>query len=207
MSIQITLANIQAIIPTKPEIIEKFIEPLNVTIIKYDIGTEARLSAFLAQIFHESGNLTAVKENLNYSQRALLTLFKKYFDAETAPKYARNQEMIANRIYANRMGNGDEKSGEAFKYRGRGLIQCTGKNNYKACGDSLKIDLLSKPELLETPKYAALSAGWFWDSNKLNSICDKNTEESFIQLTKRINGGIIGLEHRLELWHKAKLVF
>jgi putative chitinase len=167
----------------------------------FEINTPSRQAAFLAQCAHESGNFNAMVENLNYSADGLQKIFHKYFpDSEIASQYARKPEMIANRVYANRMGNGDEASGDGFRYRGRGLIQVTGKNNYRACGDALGADLLSEPDLLETSPGAVLSAGWFWAANGLNAYADAG---DILTMTKRINGGTIGLEDRKKHYEHA----
>lgn len=167
---------------------------INDTLTKYNINTPLRTVHFLAQLLHESGNFKFVKENLNYSVKGLLTTFPKYFPNEAvATPYARNQDMIANRVYASRMGNGDEKSGDGSKFRGRGYIQITGRNNYAALSTDLKIDFISKPELLESVQYAALSAGWFWDKYGLNVLADN---DDILMVTKKINGGTNGLEDR-----------
>ena len=156
---------------------------------------------FFAQCAHESGGFTVFNENLNYSARGLQSTFKKYFpDAATAKKYERKPEMIANRVYANRMKNGDEASGDGFRFRGRGLIQLTGRDNYTRFAEALDMSLEDTVRYLETPNGAVASAGWFWDNNKLNQFCDK---DDFITLTKRINGGTIGLEDRKHHYHLA----
>jgi putative chitinase len=153
-----------------------------------------RAAAFLAQIAHESGGFNFVKENLNYSAKGLMGTFKKYFPTEAiAKQYERQPEKIANRVYANRMSNGDEASGDGYKFCGRGLIQLTGRANYTKFSQDLGISLDETVAYLETPEGAVSSAGWFWDQNNLNSYCDK---DDFIGLTKRINGGTIGLEDR-----------
>ena len=156
-----------------------------------------RAAHFFAQTAHESGNFKAFSENLNYSADGLLKIFGKYFNATTAAEYARKQEKIANRVYANRMGNGTEESGDGWKYRGRGALQLTGKDNYKAFADYLK-----KPEIMENPdlvanEYAFESAMFFFEKNKLWAICDKGVNDAAIlELTKRINGGTHGLDDR-----------
>ena len=140
--------------------------------------------SFLAQIAHESGGFNFVIENLNYSAKGLVGTFKKYFPTEEfAKQYERKPEKIANRVYANRMKNGDEASGDGFKFRGRGLIQLTGRDNYTKFAEALDLDIDSTIAYLETPNGAVASAGWFWDNNKLNSYCDK---DDFIGLTKQI---------------------
>lgn len=161
--------------------------------------TPVRAAHFFAQTAHESGNFKAFSENLNYSADGLQKIFGKYFDAATAAKYARNPEKIANRVYANRMGNGNEASGDGWKYRGRGALQLTGKDNYKAFADYLK-----KPEIMENPdlvatEYSFESAMFFFEKNKLWAICDQGINDAaIISLTKRINGGTHGLDDRKE---------
>lgn len=171
----------------------------------FDINTPSRQAAFLAQCAHESGNFNFMVENLNYSADALDRVFPKYFKnaGRDANDYARNPEKIANVVYSNRMGNGDEESGDGFKFRGRGLIQLTGRNNYTLCGEALGVDLTEQPELLETPVGACLSAGWFWATNNLNDLADAGDIKA---MTKRINGGYIGLEDRIHHYEHAMAV-
>jgi putative chitinase len=158
-----------------------------------------RAAHFFAQTAHESGNFKAFSENLNYSADGLTKIFGKYFDAASAAKAARNPEKIANRVYANRMGNGNEASGDGWKYRGRGALQLTGKDNYKAFADYLK-----KPEIMDNPdlvatEYSFESAIFFFEKNKLWAICDQGVGDAAITaLTKRINGGTHGLDDRKE---------
>ena len=168
-----------------------YAQPLERACVEFDINTNLRRAAFLAQVAHESGNLRSVRENLNYSADGLLRVFSKYFDAETAAKYARNPEKIANRVYAKRMGNGPEESGDGWLYRGRGLIQLTGKQNYMRCLTALGYD---DPNDLETPVGAARSAGWFWFTRGLNSLADRMDT---VGITKIINGGTHGMDDRL----------
>jgi putative chitinase len=192
----ITLELLQKVCPgTKKNVLEKYVGPLYTIAMYYSIlDTKERTAAFLAQLAHESGGFNIVIENLNYSADGLLRVFPKYFPTrELANQYARNPEKIANRVYANRMKNGDEKSGDGWKFRGRGLIQITGRDNYTRFAQSLEMDLDATVEYLETPSGACVSAGWFWDTNKLNVFCDRN---DFIGLTKRINGGTNGLADR-----------
>ncbi len=164
--------------------------------IKYDITTPLRLCHFLAQCSHESKGFERVEENLNYSFDALLRVFPKYFDINNVEKYAHNRVAIASRVYANRMGNGTEQSQDGWKYRGRGYIQLTGKDNYSAFNDTVNDNLLAYPNLVST-KYAIESAAWFWNSRKLNSIADKGSDQNVIsEVTKVINGGYKGLEDR-----------
>jgi putative chitinase len=163
-----------------------------------------RQAAFLAQCGHESAQYTAVVENLNYSQDGLRKIFGKYFPTdELAAQYARQPEKIANRVYANRMGNGNEASGEGFKFRGRGLIQLTGKDNYTKCGKDLGVDLMANPDYLKSPEGAVKSALWFWNRNSLNTYADV---EDIRGMTKRINGGYNGLDERIAYYKKAKSV-
>jgi putative chitinase len=192
----ITIELLQKVCPgTKKIILEKYVDPLYTIALYYDIAdTKERTAAFIAQLAHESGGFNTVIENLNYSAEGLTRVFPKYFPTlALANQYARNPEKIANRVYANRMKNGDEASGDGWKFRGRGLVQLTGKDNYTKFAQSLEMDLDATVEYLETPSGAAVGAGWFWDTNKLNSYCDKN---DFIGLTKRINGGTNGLADR-----------
>ena len=165
---------------------------------KFNISNPLRLSHFLSQCAHESANFTLVKENLNYSSDGLLKIFPKYFkDRATADKYARKPEMIANRVYASRMGNGDEASGDGFKFRGRGYIQLTGKDNYKQFSDFIGEDCVANPDLVAT-KYPLTSAAFFFNKNGLWTICDKGaTDDVVTMVTKRVNGGTHGLADRL----------
>ena len=169
-------------------------EALAMILPDYEIDTIPRVAAFMAQTVHESGNYKFLKENLNYRAESLRKVFPKYFPTDAlARKYAHNQEMIANRVYANRMGNGPETSGDGFKYCGRGLIQLTGKTNYTRFADSIETPVEDIPEYLATFEGAVQSACWFWEENNLNKWADQG---DIITLTKRINGGTIGLEDR-----------
>ena len=163
----------------------------------YEIDTVNRVACWLGQTNHESGGYKALRENLNYSADGLNKIFPKYFvkAGRDANAYARQPEKIANVVYANRMGNGDEASGDGFKYRGRGLIQLTGKNNYTAFAQSIEESVEDVPDFLETFEGAVQSACWFWESNNLNQWADKL---DIMTLTKRINGGTIGLEDRIQ---------
>jgi putative chitinase len=165
---------------------------------KFNI-TPLRLAHFLAQASHESGGFKAVTENLNYGAKGLMGTFKKYFpDEATALKYERKPEKIANKVYGGRMGNGDEASGDGWKFRGRGYIQLTGKNNYIAFDKYVEDDILANPDLVAT-KYPLLSAAWFFDTNGLWQICDKGASNDVVTaVTKRVNGGTIGLEDRIK---------
>jgi putative chitinase len=165
----------------------------------FAINTPTRLSHFLGQCAHESGNFKFTTENLNYSTKGLIATFPKYFKQPgLAEAYARNPERIASRVYADRMGNGSEGSSDGWKFRGRGYIQLTGKNNYSAFDKFVNEDIMSNPNLVAT-KYPLLSAGWFFHKNKLNTISDKGlTEPVMLELTKRINGGTNGLQDRIK---------
>ena len=192
----ITLRLLQQVAPkTKKEVLESYVDPLNKVAKAHGIlDNHKRLAAFLAQIAHESGGFNFTKENLNYNAKALQTVFKKYYPTEKdALLHERKPELIANKVYASRMGNGDEKSNDGWNYRGRGLIQLTGKENYTKFAESVKKPLKEAIEYLETPEGAVESAAWFWTRNKLNDLCDK---DDFVTLTKRINGGTNGLEDR-----------
>lgn len=193
---QVTLDLLQHICPhTKSSVLESYIEPLNTVAEYYEMtANPARLAGFLAQVAHESGGFNAIKENLNYSARGLTGTFKKYFSTEAdASSYEHNPEKIANRVYANRMGNSTELSGDGYRFCGRGLIQLTGRTNYTRLANDLGMSIEDTISYLETPNGAVASAGWFWDNNNLNQYCDSG---DFVRLTKRINGGTIGLEDR-----------
>jgi putative chitinase len=174
----------------------KWLDPLNETFAKYDINTPKRQACFIGQCMHESGGFRHLEENLNYSAKALMNTWPSRFpDMDTAEKYEHDPVKIASKVYAGRMGNTTPE--DAGKYIGRGLIQLTGKENYANCGLGLGVDLLGHPDWLATPKYAALSAGWFWNKKGLNALADTMDVET---MTKRINGGLTGLDDR-----KAKI--
>jgi len=168
----------------------------------FKIQTPLRLAHFLAQCSHESARFTRVEENLNYSENGLRSTFNKYFTIDQSREYAHNKVKIASRVYANRMGNGDEASQEGWKFRGRGYIQLTGKENYERFGSKVSENLLNEPDLVAT-KYPLLSAAWFWDSKNLNEIADAGSTENEVALiTKKVNGGYHGLEERTILFNK-----
>lgn len=169
--------------------------------VKYEINTLNRIAGFMAQCGHESGDFTIMKENLNYSSQGLLKVFGKYFDATTAAKYAKKPEMIASRVYGNRMGNGPESTGDGFKFKGRGFIQLTGKDNYTAFAKSINKTLDETVVYLETFTGALESACWFWKSRNLNLTCDN---DDIVSMTKKINGGTIGLDDRKARYTKNK---
>ncbi len=166
---------------------------------KFQINTPLRLAHFLAQCGHESGGFRLTKENLNYSAKGLMGIFKKYFPTEAlANQYARNPEKIANKVYGNRMGNGPEASGDGFKYCGRGYIQLTGKDNYTAFGKAINEDLTKDPTVV-AGKHALLSAAWFFSKNGLHKLADGGATDAVVtQITKRVNGGTIGLADRIK---------
>ena len=168
---------------------------------RYGLTTKLRIAHFMAQIEHESG-LKPIAENLNYSAQGLMQTFSKYFTTNESLLFARKPEKIANRVYANRMGNGDEASGEGWKYRGRGFIQITGKINYFQLANDTDLDCLKNPDLLLQEANAMISALWFWNKAGLNKLADKNDIKG---ITKRVNGGFNGLEHRTELLKKYLL--
>jgi putative chitinase len=169
---------------------------------KFGITTPLRLAHFLAQASHESGGFKAVTENLNYSSAGLKKIFPKYFPGTLNESYARNPEKIANRVYSSRMGNGSETSGEGWKYKGRGFIQLTGKSNYAAFDKTVDDDIINNPDLVST-KYPLASAAWFFNSNKIWTICDRGADDATVTaVTKRVNGGTIGLSHRLSEFKK-----
>jgi putative chitinase len=171
----------------------------------YEIHTPERVAAFVAQCAHESGGFKFLKENLNYRAEGLNKTFRKYFPTlESAQPYAKNPQKIANKVYANRMGNGDEASGDGWRYCGRGLIQLTGKNNYTFFAGSLDIPVEEASEYLQTFEGAVQSACFFWEQNKLNQWADKG---DILTLTKRINGGTIGLEDRIKHYEHALHIF
>jgi putative chitinase len=196
MSFSLTLDQLKQIVPGNPYI-DHWYDALCEILPDYDIDTPHRLAAFLAQCAHESGGFKAIKENLNYRPETLRKIFPKYFPTDDlARQYAslpNKAEAIANRVYANRMGNGDEASGDGFRYCGRGLIQLTGKDNYTRYAESTEQTVEEASEHLTTFEGCVQSAAWFWEANNLNQWADKG---DILTLTKRINGGTIGLADR-----------
>jgi len=189
---------------TDEEIIQQYVEYLNDVMGFYEINNKQRIAMFLAQVGHESGGLRTVKENLNYSADRLKVIFPKYFRGVDPSGYARNPEKIANLVYANRMGNGNEASGDGYRYCGRGLIQLTGKSNYQAFAQDMGWTLEDATAWLAEPEGACWSAGWFWDSRELNQWADKG---DVLTVTKKINGGTIGLEDRKSHYEAALEIF
>jgi putative chitinase len=178
---------------------EKWFEPLQETFEKYQINTPKRQACFIGQCMHESGGFKFLRENLNYSAKALMNTWPSRFpDMDTAEKFERNPSAIANKVYSGRMGNSED--GDGAKYIGRGLIQLTGKDNYKAFGEAIGEDLVSNPQLVEEPRYAALSAGWFFNKRNLNALADVMDIET---MSKRINGGSIGMADRIAKINKV----
>ncbi|MDP3779220.1 MAG: glycoside hydrolase family 19 protein [bacterium] len=178
-----------------------FLGPLNEAMDEFEINTPLRMAGFIAQTAHESGGYVTFVENLNYSAQSLTRTWPTRFTPIQAAVYARQPERIANRAYANRNGNGNEASGDGWKYRGRGVIQITFRANYEACGIALGVDLAEHPELLESPRYAFRSGAWFWNSRHLNALADA---DDFVAITKKINGGINGLPDRQMYYRRAK---
>jgi putative chitinase len=177
----------------------KWFEPLVETFEKYEINTPKRQACFIGQCMHESGGFKFLKENLNYSAKALMATWPSRFpDADIAEKFARQPEKIAGKVYNGRMGNTSPE--EAAAFIGRGLIQLTGKDNYKAFGEAIGEDLVANPQLVEQPRYAALSAGWFWNKRGLNALADSMDIET---MSKRINGGTIGMADRIAKINKV----
>jgi putative chitinase len=181
--------------------IDKWYAAMTKVLPQYDINSKQRVAAFIAQCGHESGGFKFLKENLNYKAESLMRVWPKYFpDLATANKYAHNQDMIANRAYANRMGNGDESSGDGARFCGRGLIQLTGRANQQAFATSINRDIKDMPEFLSTFEGAVQSACWFWQEHKLNQYADT---DDILTMTKRINGGTLGLEERTKNYNNA----
>jgi putative chitinase len=201
----LTRADLEAVMPLAAKVADSVIDALDAAMRRFEIDTPSRMAAFAAQLAHESGQLQRWTENLNYRWERLRQVFPKYFtsDAE-ARAFDRKPERIANRVYASRMGNGPEASGDGWRYRGRGPIQLTGRDNYRACGSAIGVDLVGDPELLATPGPGCLAAAWFWDRNGLNALADAG---DFVTITRRINGGLNGLAERRAFWEQAKTVF
>jgi len=179
----------------KLKIDPKWVDPLNTTFRQFEITTPVEQASFIGQCAHECGNFRVLEENLNYKAATLMRLWPKRFPTlEIANQYAGNPQKIANSVYANRMQNRDEASGDGWRFRGRGCIQTTGHANYYHAGQAIGVDFVMDPDLVATPLYAALTAGFFWATHKLNS---KATARDFLGMTKVINGGIIGLDDRV----------
>ena len=176
----------------------KWLEPLNAAFAKYDISTPVRQAFFVGQCAHESNNFTRLEEGLNYSASRLMAVWPSRFPTlEAAAPYANNPEKLANKVYGGRADLGNKEDGDGFKFHGRGCIQLTGRDLYERCGEAIGADLINQPQLLVEPHYAAMSAAWFWNKKGLNALADSKDYDT---MTKRINGGLIGLDDR-----KAKI--
>jgi putative chitinase len=179
----------------------KWLEPLNDTFEKYQINTPTRQAAFIGQCGHESNNFKTLEENLHYRAETLMRVWPSRFpDMATAEKYANNPEMIANKVYGGRADLGNTEDGDGWRFAGKGLIQLTGRSNVTVCGNALGQPFAEHPELLLEPEWACMSAGWFWNKKNLNALADT---EDWTTMTKRINGGVIGLDDRINRIHKA----
>ncbi len=199
-----TSAQLQKIVPSlSSEKSDSLTHPLNLAMGEAEINTPLRQAAFIAQVAHESQGFSRFVENLNYRADRLLDVFGKYFTESEAQEFARQPEKIANRVYADRLGNGDEASGDGWRYRGRGFIQLTGKDNYREAGKSLHLDLVGQPELVEGLEIGARVAAWYWTNRNLNPYADRG---QFDTITKRINGGLNGLLDRRAYYKRAKEV-
>jgi putative chitinase len=182
----------------------QWVDSLNEVFERFNISTPRQQAAFISQCGHECGSFKILEENLNYRAATLMKLWAKRFPTlEVANAYAGNPKKIANMVYASRMGNRDESSGDGYRFRGRGCIQLTGHTNYFHAGKALGIDFVADPDLVATPKYAALTAGWFWSTHKCNELAEA---ADWIGLTKKINGGTIGLDDRIKHTNEALAV-
>lgn len=200
MSFILSVEQLNQLVPKNPYI-DHWHEALSLCCPDYDINTPRRVAAFVAQCAHESGGFKFLKENLNYKAESLMRVWPRYFpNIDVARQYANKQEMIANRAYGNRMGNGPEETGDGWRFCGRGLIQLTGRSNYQAFADSIDTDINEIPEYLGTFEGAVQSACWFWETNKLNQFADTG---DILTMTKRINGGTLGLEDRKKHYEHA----
>jgi putative chitinase len=202
------LAQLTAFLPTLPRA-DEWMAALNAAMDRFEINTPARAAAFLAQVAHESGEMQRLVENLSYTAPRLCAVWPTRFPTvEAAQPYARNPESLANLVYAKRLGNGDTASGDGWRFRGRGLIQLTGRGNYRACGTAIALAIEAQPELLEQPDAAALAAAQFWQAHSLNQLADDENEDNddadFVTITKKINGGTAGLKARQDYWSRAK---
>jgi len=197
------------IMPECKHVIDKYVEHINEGFDRFEANTPLRQAGFIAQVGHESTRLTRVEENLNYSANGLIRTFPTFFNHETAKEFAYKPQKIANRVYANKGGNGDEESGDGWRYRGRGLIQVTLKSNYRRRGLrllSMPEHFIENPDALLEPEWAVRTAFDYWDENGLSDYADRNSAAEFRNLTRRINRGLRGLDDRIDLWRKAKEV-
>lgn len=197
-----TIDQLRQLIPNAAGGVNAWYDGLSDALPQYEIVTPERVAAFIAQCAHESGGFRMMEENLNYKAATLTKLWPKRYPPGVAEQYAGKPQAIANKSYGGRMGNGDEDSGDGWKYRGRGILQLTGKDNYRACSKYLFSDdtLLDNPDILLDAYYATHSACWFWNANKLNQYADNG---DFVTMTKRINGGTIGLDDRIKHYKHA----
>ena len=192
--------------------VASWLQPIQAAMTEFEINTAAREAAFLAQIVHESDGLRALEENLGYSARRLVQVWPRHFFLAPddpagrldASLFEHRPEALANVVYASRMGNGPESSGDGWRFRGRGLVQLTGRTSYTEAGVALKLDLVNQPDALLQPAAAARAAGWFWQHINGNALADTATPQSFEQLTVAINGALLGEEHREQLWKQAQ---
>jgi putative chitinase len=191
----------------------EWVDALNETFHRFNIDTKRKQAAFIGQCSHECGNFRTLEENLNYRAETLMKLWPKRFPTlEFAKQYERQPRKIANSVYSNRMGNRDEASGDGFRFRGRGAIQLTGHSSYFHAGKALGVDFVMEPDLVATPKYAALTAGWFWSTHNCNELAENGTpldsagESTWANLTKKINGGTIGQAERIKHIREALAV-
>lgn len=205
----LTAERLRRIVPRCPDP-ETWTAALSAAMARHAIDTPDRIAAFVAQLAHESGEFTRLSENLMYTsaERICAVWPKRFPDAASAAPFVRNPEALANRVYANRLGNGAAASGDGWRYRGRGLIQLTGRANYADAGAGVDLPLLDAPELLEQPDGAARSAAWFWQSRGLNALADDRSDDDddadFVTITRLINGGTVGIEERRRYWAQAR---
>lgn len=210
---KITAAQLIRIFPSATKVADQFAPALSAAMAKHRINSPVRMAAFLANAGHESGQLQHLVENLNYSAQGLANTWPSRYAVDSkarplvpntlAARIARKPQEIANNVYAGRMGNGVESTGDGWRYRGRGLLQVTGKSNYAATGKRMQLDLVTKPELLEQPEHAAMSAADYWAANGLNELADAGKLEA---ITRRINGGMNGHDERLRYYRHALAV-
>lgn len=193
----------RAIPDAKDSNIEKYYEPLIAAMEHYRINTKNRIAAFLANLAHESASFNTIQENLNYSAKRLIQVWPKHFRGRNLAHYAHQPQKIANVAYANRMGNGDKSSGDGWKYRGRGLIQLTGKTNYQMFSKAIGADIVGDPDWVLTPEGATISAAWFWDSRDLNKLADAG---NLREITRKINGGYHGHADRVRRYNHIRKV-
>ncbi len=192
------------VMPSKSNGIHKYSAAMAESFKKFEINTVNRIAGFLAQTGHESGYFSRIEENLNYSAERLKVVFPKYFPTDgLAHAYEYNKKALASRVYANRMGNGPESSGDGWLYRGRGLIQLTGKDNYTACSKDMGFDIVEEPDLVLIPEIAVITSIWFWDHRNINAACDA---DDIVKMTKLVQGGRLGLEERKKFYEAFKLI-